>query len=144
MSKNGGRCACRHKMTLGLNALITNLCESAQNVLKRCFHFPFTVNQRIMRAKSTVNGFSAWNTKQRTTSPLLRWAGTQAHFLLHAHLMSPILSACHILFRNTGLTPRRCAPERDFHILPNLKTKTVMKRRKLFVLSARKPNPKRC
>lgn len=84
-----------------------------------------------MRAKSTVNGFSAWNTKQRTTSPLIRWAGTQAHFLLHAHLMSPILSACHILFRNTGLTPRRCAPERDFHILPNLKTKTVMKKTKI-------------
>lgn len=69
--------------------------------------------------------------KQRTTSPLSRWAETQAHFLLHAHLMSPILSACHSQFRNTGLTPRRCAPERDLHILPNLKTKTVMKKTKI-------------
>lgn len=40
-AKNGGRCACRHKMTLGLNALITNLCESAQIVFETLFPFSF-------------------------------------------------------------------------------------------------------
>ncbi|MGL4430167.1 MAG: hypothetical protein ACRDD5_11905 [Silvania sp.] len=48
--------------------------------------------------------------KQPIQLPLLRWAETQAHIPRHAHLMSPILSACHRRFRNTGLTPRQCAP----------------------------------
>ncbi|WP_436299121.1 protein YnhH [unidentified bacterial endosymbiont] len=59
--------------------------------------------------------------KQRTTFPLLRWADIQAHFLLHAHLMSPILSACHILFCNTGLALRRCAPGARFPYPSQLK-----------------------
>ncbi|WP_420171949.1 hypothetical protein [Lelliottia nimipressuralis] len=59
--------------------------------------------------------------KQLTTSPLLRWAKTQAHFLLHAHLMSPILSACHLKFRYTGLTLRQCAPGARFPYPSQLK-----------------------
>ncbi|HIF6282610.1 protein YnhH [Enterobacter cancerogenus] len=35
--------------------------------------------------------------------------------------MSPILSACHILFCNTGLTPRRCAPGARFPYPSQLK-----------------------
>ncbi|MGT8855730.1 protein YnhH [Enterobacter sp. 186315] len=59
--------------------------------------------------------------KKSTTSPLSPWAETRAHFLLHAHLMSPILSACHILFCNTGLALRRCAPGARFPYPSQLK-----------------------
>ncbi|WP_445297874.1 protein YnhH [Huaxiibacter chinensis] len=59
--------------------------------------------------------------KHPTSSPLSRWAVTQAHFLLHAHLMSPILSACHLKFRNTGLTLRQCAPGARFPYPSQLK-----------------------
>ncbi|WP_458043292.1 protein YnhH [Phytobacter sp. AG2a] len=38
------------------------------------------------------------------------WAETRAHFItLHAFLMSPILRLWHRNFRNTSLTPARCA-----------------------------------
>ncbi|WP_419182085.1 hypothetical protein [Leclercia adecarboxylata] len=47
--------------------------------------------------------------KQRIQLNLSSWAETQAHILLHAQLMSPILTACHKKFRNTGLTPGLCA-----------------------------------
>ncbi|WP_455428441.1 protein YnhH [Kosakonia sacchari] len=36
-------------------------------------------------------------------------AESQAHILLHAFLMSPILRLWHRSFRNTGLTPEPCA-----------------------------------
>ncbi|WP_425606139.1 hypothetical protein [Pseudenterobacter timonensis] len=79
--------------------------------LKRCFHFPFKGNSAYNTRQIPGEWFQRLEyKKQRTISPLSRWADTQAHFLLHAHLMSPILSAWHPQFRNTGLTPRRCAP----------------------------------
>ncbi|HIE5387997.1 TPA: hypothetical protein ACXNPR_001324 [Enterobacter cancerogenus] len=59
--------------------------------------------------------------KQRTHSALSPWAETQAHFLLHAHLMSPILTACHSQFCNTGLALRRRAPGARFPYPSQLK-----------------------
>ncbi|MGC8401480.1 hypothetical protein ACP3P6_16210 [Enterobacter mori] len=86
-------------MSLCLNALITNLCESAQIIFETLFPFSFILKSAYNARQIPGEWFQRLEyKKQRTTSPLLRWADTQAHFLLHAHLMSPILSACHILF----------------------------------------------
>ncbi|WP_438503813.1 protein YnhH [Enterobacter cancerogenus] len=109
-------------MSFHLNALITILCETAQIFLKRCFHFPFASLSAYNARQIPGEWFQRLEDKKpRTTFPLSRWAVTQAHFLLHAHLMSPILSACHILFCNTGLTPRRCAPGARFPYPSQLK-----------------------
>uniref|UniRef100_UPI003F742037 protein YnhH n=1 Tax=Enterobacter asburiae TaxID=61645 RepID=UPI003F742037 len=90
--------------------------------LKHRFHFPFILKSAYNARLIPGEWFQRLEyKKQRTTSPLLRGAVTQAHFLLHAHLMSPILSACHILFCNTGLTPRRCAPGARFPYPSQLK-----------------------
>ncbi|WP_445582675.1 protein YnhH [Scandinavium lactucae] len=44
-------------------------------------------------------------------------AGNQAHFPLHAYLMSPILISWHCNFRNTGLISGPCAQDPDSHFL---------------------------
>ncbi|WP_422655491.1 MULTISPECIES: hypothetical protein [Leclercia] len=59
--------------------------------------------------------------KQRIQLSLTSWAETQAHFLLHAQLMSPILTACHKIIRNTGLTLRPSAPGARFPYPSQLK-----------------------
>lgn len=85
-----------------------------------------------MRANCLLNGFSALDCKtQRLKLSPSRWAETRAHIPLHALSMSPILRARHHHFSNTGLASSRARPKPDFHILLNLKTKTVMKKTKI-------------
>ncbi|WP_446686589.1 protein YnhH [Pseudescherichia vulneris] len=78
--------------------------------------------QRIIGAWSLLNGFSSLNCKIQLSHRILPfWAGTQAHITLHALLMSPILTLWHRSFRNTGLTPRWCAPGALFSYPSQLK-----------------------
>ncbi|EPN9612704.1 hypothetical protein ACT5BK_000161 [Cronobacter sakazakii] len=59
-----------------------------------------------------MNGFStldiAFTVEQSLTR---RLAEPQAHFLLHALLMSPILRLWHHNFRNTSLPKRQSTPQ---------------------------------
>ncbi|WP_425600188.1 hypothetical protein [Scandinavium goeteborgense] len=69
-----------------------------------------------------MNGFSALdciknNVKLHPTFV----AENQAHFPLHAFLMSPILISWHRDFRNTGLPSWQCAHDPNFPI-PSLST----------------------
>ena len=90
--------------------------------MKRRFYFPFSFRQRIMRLDSFLNGFSALDcTKKRTKHCHFSWAEPPAHILLHALLLSPILRVWHCNFRNTGLTPRQCAPGARFPYPSQLK-----------------------
>ncbi|WP_418936755.1 hypothetical protein [Leclercia adecarboxylata] len=90
--------------------------------LKRCFHFPFAHLSAYNARQTPDEWFQRLDyKKQRNQLTLSSWAETQAHILLHAQLMSPILTACQKKFRNTGLTPRPCAPGARFPYPSQLK-----------------------
>ncbi|WP_456237476.1 protein YnhH [Intestinirhabdus alba] len=60
-----------------------------------------------MRGNCLLNGFSTLPcTTQRLQKHPSRWAETQAHFPLHALVMSPILRARQYHFRTTGFASR--------------------------------------
>ncbi|WP_459349915.1 protein YnhH [Pseudocitrobacter cyperus] len=79
--------------------------------MKRCFYFLFSLQHRIIRADSFLNGFSSLNCiNNRQKHRIFQFAESLAHFPLHAFLMSPILMmAWRCKFRITGLTPWPCA-----------------------------------
>ncbi|WP_422663483.1 hypothetical protein [Scandinavium sp.] len=65
-----------------------------------------------MCTDSFLNGFSALDcTKNNTIRHSSLVAENQAHFPLHAFLMSPILISWHRDIRNTSLTSWQCAHE---------------------------------
>ncbi|WP_425427394.1 hypothetical protein [Trabulsiella guamensis] len=62
-----------------------------------------------------MKGFSNLDSLHQQINKSLRHrAKTQAHFPQHAFLMSPILTAWHYNFRNTGLSPWQCARRARF------------------------------
>ncbi|WP_436799822.1 protein YnhH [Scandinavium sp. UTDF21-P1B] len=75
-----------------------------------------------MRPDSFLNGFSALDCiKNNPKCHPSHVAVNQAHFPLHAFLMSPILNSWHSNFRNTGLTSWQCAHEHRFPYPSQLK-----------------------